>query len=103
MLVNGKYEQQQCEVLSACNEEQWDTANTYNRTQVFATWIVKITDERSNTPNRWRKKNEKQLYFSETLVPDARIFSRVFRHQTGLIMHAPCCFAATNAASLKCK
>ena len=103
MLVNGKYEQQQCEVSSACNEEQWDTANTYNRTQVFATWIVKITDERSNTPNRWRKKNEKQLYFSETLVPVARIFSRNFLCQTGLIMHAPCCFAATNATSLKRK
>ena len=103
MLENGKYEQQKCEVSSACNEEQWDTANTYNRTQVFATWIVKITDERSNTPNRSRKTNEKQLYFSETLVPVARIFSRVFRHQTGLIMHASFCFAATNATSLKCK
>ena len=83
MLVNGKYEQQQFEVSSACNEEQWDTANTYNRTQVFATWIVKITDERSNTPNRWRKKNEKQLYFSETLVPDARIFREFFCAKLG--------------------
>ena len=44
----------------------------------FATWIVKITDERSNTPNRSRKTNEKQLYFSETLVPDARIFYQEF-------------------------
>ena len=98
-----KYEQQQRRVPSAWNQEQHATMNTYNRTLVFATLLVKSTGEGSNPINRWRKRNEKQLYLSETLVPVARIFSRVFLRQTGLIMHAPCCFAATNAASLKCK
>ena len=103
MLVNGKSEQQQCEVSSACNEEQWDTANTYNRTQVFCNLDCQNYWWKIEHTKQMEEKNEKQLYFSETLVPVARIFSRVFRHQTGLIMHASFCFAATNATSLKCK